>query len=314
MKKLFLLTSIFLITGSVFAQSSKESLMKNVPKDIKVEDAVPNAEGKVEPSWKLSGSAGLNFSQTSLTNWSAGGDNSMAGTGYLNGSLIHKNGNWLWVSTLGLEYGLNYTSTQKMQKSSDKIELGTQLGYSTDKKWYYTAMTNFRSQFYKGYNYPNKNEYISKFMAPGYLNTSLGIEYRPENSWYSIYFSPAASKLTFVLDDFLSDKGSFGVDPGDKVKAEWGTFLKARAEKDIMQNIKLISKADFFTAYDSSFGNIDVDWDLLISMKVNKYINASINTTLRYDDDVKYITKEGVQKGPRVQFKEVIGVGIIYSF
>jgi len=272
-------------------------------------------DAEVKPkAWELKGTTGLNFSQTSLTNWSAGGDNSVAGNLYLNGSLTHRSGDWLWVNSLALEYGLTYTKTQGMQKSSDKIDFSTQIGYSTDKKWYYTAMGDFKSQFYKGYNYPNKDNYISKFMAPGYSNISIGIEYRPEKSWYSVYYSPIAAKLTFVEDDYLSEKGSFGLDPGDKFQAEMGTYLKATAEKTIMENVKIISKVDFFTAYDSSFGNVDIDWDLLVSMKINKYLNASINTTLKYDDDVKYIDTGGNKRGARVQFKEIIGIGVAYNF
>ena len=175
-------------------------------------------------------------------------------------------------------------------------------------------MADFKSQFYKGYNYPNKENYISKFMAPAYSNISIGMEYRPKDSFFSAYFSPAAGKLTFVNDDYLSDLGSFGVDPGDKFKAEFGAYAKGTLEKNIMENVKLMSDANFFTAYDDSFGNIDIEWNVLISMKINKYLNASINTTLKYDDDVKYINTQGEKKGPKVQFKEILGIGFGYNF
>ncbi len=36
--------------------------------------------------------------------------NSVAGNAYLNGSLTHKNGNWLWVTNLVLDYGLTKPS------------------------------------------------------------------------------------------------------------------------------------------------------------------------------------------------------------
>lgn len=265
-------------------------------------------------TWKHSGSTGLNLSQTSLSNWSGGGDDAFAGNAYLRGKLEHKKGNWAWINTLALEYGITSTKAQGAQKSTDKIELATQLGYTTDNKWYYTAMADFKSQFYKGYNYPNKANYISKFMAPAYSNVSLGIEYRPKDSFYSAYFSPIAGKFTFVNDDYLSDLGSFGVDPGDKFRAEFGAYLKGTIEKNIMENVKLMSDANFFTAYNSSFGNIDVEWNVLISMKINKYLNASINTTLKYDDDVKYINTQGEKKGPKVQFKEILGIGFGYNF
>lgn len=177
----------------------------------------------VDGKWNLKGVTGFNLSQTSLTNWSAGGESSYAGNIYLNGSLTRKSGNWLWDNTLALDYGLTRTKSLGTQKVTDKLELSTQLGYSTDNKWYYTAMADFKTQFYKGYDGTDKSVYISKFMAPAYSNISLGMEYRP-NENYSVYFSPVAAKLTFVQDDMLSDQGAFGVDPGDKFRAEFGTI------------------------------------------------------------------------------------------
>lgn len=264
--------------------------------------------------WRYNGIASLNFAQTSLSNWSAGGDNAVAANAVFNGNLKHRSGNWLWNTLLALEYGLTRNKAGGTQKAADRIDLTTQLGYSTDNKWFYTLMGDFKSQFAKGYNYPNKDEYISKFMAPAYSNVSLGMELRPKDSYYTLYFSPVAGKFTFVNDDFLSERGFFGVDPGDKFRAEFGTFVRATYQKEIMENVKLMTDANFFTAYDDSFGNIDIDWNMLINMKINKYLNANINTSLRYDDDVKAIAEDGTKKGPRVQFKEIIGVGIGYNF
>jgi Protein of unknown function (DUF3078). len=267
----------------------------------------------VPKPWALKGSTGINFSQTSFSNWSAGGDNSLAGNVFLNGSLIHKSGPWLWQNALVLEYGLSTTKALGVQKTSDRIDFSTQLGYSTNNKWYYTAMADFKTQFYKGYNYPNKENYISNLLAPAYSNISVGIEYRPNDN-FSVYFSPLAAKFTIVADDSLSNAGAFGVDPGDKFRAELGTYLKLKAQKQLMENVNLVSDASFFTAYDDSFGDVDVEWNVLINMKINKYMNANLSTTLKYDNDTKYVNRDGVQKGARVQFKEILGVGIGYNF
>ena len=97
-------------------------------------------KGYEEGKYVLKGVSGLNLSQTAMTNWSAGGENSVAGNAYLNGSLTHKNGNWLWVTNLVLDYGLTKTKSQGMRKSTDKIGLSTQLGYSTNNVWFYTLM------------------------------------------------------------------------------------------------------------------------------------------------------------------------------
>ncbi|MCD7899217.1 MAG: DUF3078 domain-containing protein [Bacteroides sp.] len=275
--------------------------------------AQTDEQGYEDGKWVLKGVTGINISQSSFSNWSAGGENSLAGNIFLNGSLVRKSGNWLWQNTLVLDYGLSKTKSTGNRKTSDVINFATQLGYTTDNKWFYTIMGDLKTQFYKGYNYPNKDVYISKFFAPAYSNISLGMEYRPKAN-YSIYLSPVAGKMTFVTDDLLSDSGAFGVDPGDKFKAEFGAYFKARMEQTIMENVNLVTTADFFTAYDKSFGNVDINWDVLISMKINKFLSANINTTLQYDDDVKYINSAGEKEGPKVQFKEIIGVGLSYNF
>lgn len=243
-------------------------------------------KGYIEGKWVLKGVTGVNMSQTAMSNWSAGGENSIAGNAYVNGSLTHKSGDWLWVTNLAVDYGLSKTKSQGVRKSTDNLGLSTQLGYSASSVWYYTLMGDLNTQFAKGYNYPDKSYYISNFFAPAYSNISLGMEYRPK-SFFSVYLSPASVKMTFVEDDYLSDQGAFGVDPGDRFKMEWGAFLKARAELTVMENVNLITSADFFTPYSKEFGNIDVNWDMLISMKINKFLSATLNTTLKYDNDVK---------------------------
>lgn len=270
-------------------------------------------KGSKERAWVLKGVTGINMSQTAMANWSAGGENSIAGNAYMNGSLTHKSGNWLWVTNLVIDYGLTKTKSQGVRKSTDKLGLSTQLGYSTNNVWFYTLAADLNTQFAKGYNYPDKDHYISNFFAPAYSNVALGMEYRPK-SIYSIFLSPASTKMTFVCDDYLSDLGSFGVDPGDHFKIEAGAYVKARAELPVMENVNLITTADFFTPYNKEFGNIDVNWDVLISMKINKILSATLSTTLKYDNDVKTFNDDGVQRGPKVQFKEILGIGLAYNF
>ena len=149
-------------------------------------------KGYQEGAWVLKGVTGLNMSQTAMANWSAGGENSIAGNAYLNASLTHKKGNWLWVTNMVLDYGLSKTKSQGMRKSSDKIGLSTQLGYSTDNVWFYTLMGDLNTQFAKGYDYPDKEHQISNFFAPAYSNIALGMEWRPKSN-YSLLLSPGST-------------------------------------------------------------------------------------------------------------------------
>ena len=294
MKKLLLLCVMYLVAIAGFSQNETDSV-------------------KVEPKWKLSGVTGVNFSQTSLVNWSAGGSNAVAGNIYLNGDLVHKNGKWLWENHLATDYGLSRIQNEGLRKTADKFDFASKLGHQASEKWYYTGLFDFKTQFAKGYNYPNTDVYISDFLSPAFSTLSVGAEYKPCDK-FSLYYSPLAAKFTIVMDDSLSTLGLFGVDPGKHLKAELGSYLKMGYKTQLMENVDLASVLSLFTAYNKSFGNIDVDWDVIVNMKINKYMNAMINTTLKYDDDIKYIDKNGVERGPRVQFKEILGIGLAYKF
>ena len=72
-----------------------------------------------------------------------------------------------------------------------------------------------------------------------------------------------------------------------------------------------------YTDYLHNFGNIDIDWQLQLEMKVNNYIKATLGGHLIYDDDIKNKRDiDGVQitEGPKVQIKQLLGVGVVYSF
>jgi hypothetical protein len=150
-------------------------------------------------------------------------------------------------------------------------------------------------------------------MSPGYLVGGLGITYAPAK-WFSLFVSPAAGRFTFVLDKKLSDSGAFGVDRGKKMHAAFGPYVRADMNKDLSKTINLSTTVEFFTDYIETFGNIDVNWSLLLTMKVNKWLAASIATQLIYDDDIKIKTAPTGEPGPRTQFKELLGIGLTYKF
>src|SRR5665648_900355 len=151
-------------------------------------------------------------------------------------------------------------------------------------------------------------------MAPAYVTLSLGIDYKP-NKIISFFVSPLTGKMTIVSDDDLSAMGAFGVDPGEKARYEIGSFVKMELKTEIMKNVSLQSKIDLFSNYLNKPENIDVNWDLLINMKINDYFSANLISNLIYDNDIKIAideNKDGIieKSGPRVQFKEMFGLGL----
>ena len=86
-----------------------------------------------------------------------------------------------------------------------------------------------------------------------------------------------------------------------------------------MENVVFQTKLDLFSNYLNKPQNIDVSWETLLSMKVNKFISATLSTHLLYDDDIKIAVDtddDGVtdKTGPRIQFKEVLAVGFSLIF
>ena len=268
--------------------------------------------------WTKGGIVSFNFSQVSLTNWVAGGKSSASGTLLVNLFGKYQKDKVAWENTLDLGYGILKEEDARFIKSDDKIDFSSKFGYQSTGKLYYSALFNFRSQFTNGYKYPDRDNPISKFLAPGYFTLALGMDYKPSDH-FSLFLSPLTGKLTMVTDDALSQAGAFGVDPGKKSRWEMGAYLKTAVKYEIMKNVNFESKFDIFSNYLDQPQNMDIHWDVFINMKVNEYLSANLNTNLIYDNDIKIPTdknNDGVidETGPRVQFKELFGVGLNVKF
>jgi hypothetical protein len=68
-----------------------------------------------------------------------------------------------------------------------------------------------------------------------------------------------------------------------------------------------------FSNYLKEPSNIKVYWNLLIDMKVNRFMSTTFRTNMIYDNEIK-ITDSNKNTGPRLQIKEVLAVGLTYSF
>lgn len=291
-----------------------------------------NAQTPVDSTkaWHTGGFISINFSQVSFTNWAAGGQNSIAGSGIISLFAHYKKDKTTWDNSLDVAYGMLQQGTAKLLKSDDRIELNSKYGHYAFKHWYYSALLNFQTQMAPGFNYPNDSTVISKFLAPAYLVASLGMDYKPCD-YFSLFLGPLTGRVVVVNDQTLADQGAYGVDKaiyntttgalithGKLTEEEFGGYLRAVFKKDIFTNVNLQSKLELFSNYLKNPQNIVVNWENLLMLKVNKYIVANVSTQLIYDDNINIpqYNSAGVVtgSGPRVQFKEVLGVGLSYKF
>jgi hypothetical protein len=277
--------------------------------------------------WKKGGVFTATVAQTSLTNWVAGGQNSLSINGLFSGFANLKKGKSVWDNSLDLGYGLmKQGKGESFIKTDDKIDILSKYGREAFKNVYYSALMNFKTQMTPGYNYPDDSTKISDLFSPAYLTLALGLDYKP-NAYFSAFFAPLTGKFTFVTDKQLSDQGAFGVTPGQTTRSEFGGYIRAIYSRndfksEFLKNVSFTTKIDLFSNYLENPQNIDVSWETLIAMKVNKYLSFNFNTHLIYDDNIQVPFDKNndgnVEAGESirslVQFKEIFGVGLSYKF
>ncbi|HSL86028.1 MAG TPA: DUF3078 domain-containing protein, partial [Bacteroidales bacterium] len=126
--------------------------------------------------WKKGGVLNVNIAQTSLTNWAAGGQNSVALNGLFSLFANYKKDKVVWDNSLDLGYGLlKQGKDADFMKTDDKIDFLSKYGREAFTNFYYAALLNFKTQMRPGYNYPDVTNKISDLFAPAYLLLAAGM-------------------------------------------------------------------------------------------------------------------------------------------
>lgn len=287
-------------------------------------------------NWSKSNKVGMDLSQITFVNWNAGGNNSISGLLKCQFTRTYTLKNLHWKNELIARYGINKQDDRETRKTDDQLQFNSTIGFRTDtiSNWYYAGKFNFNTQFANGYAYPNTLLEISKPFAPAYIFLGIGAEYSRKDLKMNLYLSPLTNKTTLVFDTRLANQGAFGVEKavyeydesgaiigtlknGKKTRTEVGILVTNQWKNEIYTNINLEHRVSLYTDYINNFGNIDVDWQLQLAMTVNQYVKANIGTNLVYDDDIKFkeqVAGTQVIKGPRLQLKQLLGVGVEYTF
>ncbi|HSI90912.1 MAG TPA: DUF3078 domain-containing protein [Adhaeribacter sp.] len=280
--------------------------------------------------WSWGGAGTVNIGQIALSNWAAGGQNTVSVLGVASLHANYTRGTSAWDNTLNINYGATKNEGHRFIKNDDRLELNLKYGRQAFGKWYYAALGNLKTQLTPTYT-PERDSVMSDFFSPAFMLASIGLDYRPSED-FSFFVSPLTGKFTIVKSQRMADAGAFGVDParldengrrilgtGRRGRQELGAYIAVKLKKPVMENISYQSKLELYSSYTSNPKNIDVNWQNKIDMKVNKFISVTIFTDLIYDDDIDVPldrNDDGIMdgKGPRIQFKETLGVGLSYKF
>lgn len=264
-------------------------------------------------TWQTKGNASLLFNQSTFDNWLAGGENNISGTIGVNYDFNYKKDDITWDNKVIASYGIVKTRTSSFaKKTDDRLELNSLLGkkFKPDSRWYYSAFLNFKTQFTKGYEYGKdangveiRTEYTN-FLSPAYLTFGPGILWKRDDN-LKFNFAPATSKITFVDKNFtLPDEAYFGVKEGKSLRYELGAYASAYYKLDIMANVTFENILSLYSNYLEDPQNVDLDYQLNIVMKINKYLSTNLSFQTIYDDNAF----QGFQ------IRQVFGVGANYGF
>lgn len=315
--KLALFCFLFLLLATTTNSFSQEIINPKLPDSLS--------------HWEKKNTIGFDLNEIAFSNWNAGGVSSISGLLKGNFTRIYTLPKSKWFNELVIRYGINKQDGIAIRKSDDAIQFNSTFGYRKDtlSNWYHSVKFNFNTQFTNGYNYPNVATAISKPFAPAYTFFGVGAEYFNKEKKITVYISPLTMKNTLVLDQRLANQGAFGVDKatydldgnliveGKKSKTELGFLVTSYYKKEVWKNINLENRLSLYSDYFNNFGNIDLDWQIQLDLIVNQYVRANIGAHLIYDDDIKAkkeVAGEQIILGPKIQLKQVLGVGLVYIF
>ena len=336
MKKTIIVLSAVLMSSGAYAQGAHDAAAEAA----KAMMASPEVEVKVEKPkyWESSLKTQINVGQTGLTNWAAGGDNTVSMNAFIDANANWKKNEMFWNNRLQLDYGFLYASSKPiLQKSNDRIYLESKWGYKTEKmkNFYFSANYDFKSQFSTGYDYKtpatltDENGFDlegaalrqawrdarvlkSGFLAPAYTNLALGIDWKPAK-WLSVNFAPVTGGFVIVRDAALRESYSMGlrkefVDKTEGVptdgsqfrsaRFEFGAQLKMDAKVNINDNFSYSTQVVLFSNYLDKPQNLRVNWDNRIDWKLAKYFSFTITTNLIYDDKVMIVSDKDKDQYP----------------
>ena len=348
MKKVIITLAAALVAFGAYAQDAQQAAAEAA----KAIDAAQNAEVKVEKPnyWTSSLKTNVSLGQTSLTNWAAGGDNTVSLAAFIDANANYKKNEMFWNNRLQLDYGFLYASSKPIiQKNTDRIYLESKWGYKTEamKNFYFSANYDFKSQFAPGYEYktpsveglenlPMKDKVqawmdarkpLSGILSPAYTNLALGIDWAPAK-WLSVNFAPLTGGFVIVEDVRFRQSYSMplrkeweGITEGvptdgsqlRSARFEFGAQLKVDAKVNVNDNFSYSTQVVLFSNYLDKPQNLRVNWDNRIDWKLAKYFSFTVTTNLIYDDKVMIFSEKDGKTHQRIQFKESVAFGFTYT-
>lgn len=307
-----ILIVLMFISVSAIAQKTEGELI-NV-----TAEAAKKAADTTNTGWKRSGNFVFLFNQSAFNNdWQAGGTSNIAGNIGLNYDFNYKTSELVWDNKFIAAYGLTKIKGQETTKSDDRLEFTSLLGKKASGYWFYSAFLNFKTQMDVGFKTAtndngtpantaddfNQKVTISHFFSPAYLQAGPGLLWKKSDN-LKVNFAPATSRLIFVHKHFTEFGSSFGVEQGKTNRFEFGAAVNAYYKLNLMENVTVENILNLYSNYLDKPQNVDIDYQMNLVMKINKYLSTNVAFQAIYDDNAT----------SAFQIREVFGLGFNYGF
>ena len=314
MKKLSIL--LFLFSSLCYSQQAVDSITKadSIAK-VKLKEKINVLQGKLDSinkketqekekiikDWSVEGRTTFLFNQTSFSNWTAGGENNVAGTIGVNYDFNYKNEKWKWDNKIIASYGSTYIKSQGYRKTDDRFEYNSILALNTVENWYFSFFSNFISQFSRGFDYSqNSKVEVSSVFSPAYLSFGPGILWRKSED-IRVNIAPATSRFIFVSKPF---SGMYGVPEGKRSIFGIGLNISAFLKFKLMDDVTMENIIALYSDYLDNPQNIDINHQANFRVGINKYLSMNFTIHLISDSNAS----------KRVQFRQLFGLGVNYTF
>lgn len=330
MKKILVLALATLAGLAAYAQDDAQKAAADAAAAI-AEAPQEEAAAPKPVYWTRSLMTNLNFAQTLLRDWAAGGSNNYTMTGYVDANANYAKDKMIWNNRLQIDYGFLYSADKPiLQKVKDRIYFESKWGYETPiQHLSYSANFDFKTQIDNNYNYgtptgadPTVADWKaartlkSGLFSPAYASLGLGLLWTPK-PWFSLNVAPLTGG--FVIVDNPELRKAYGMeleDDGINYKSsrfELGAQVKADANFTINDNLKYTTQLVLFSNYLKNPQNIRVNWDNKVFWKMAKFFTLTFSTNMIYDDTV-LITNDDHPNGFRTwQLKEFFEIGFSYT-
>jgi len=259
---------------------------------------------KPKYGWQKEMVGGINLTQTSFDNWVQGGENSLAWQLNLNFKFINDQEKSNWANSGKFAYGSTQSGDQGVRKSVDEIKLESVFTYKVGIFVNpYVGVTG-ETQFAPGYDYrTTPKTKISDFIDPAYFRESLGVGYQP-NKIVKTRLGAALKQTVTRSTDYPVNYADNPKTPEiERFKNEIGAESVTDVAWKISGNTLFTSKLELFSAL-KALNATDVNWDNVLTTKISKYFNVSLNFRLFYNKDIS----------KKRQIQQAIAFGFMYSF